>query len=176
MTTREIITACATKAKLPFLIIGGHAVIAHGYARTTVDLDFLISKADRGAWLSWFLTLGYQPSLEHENFAQLRSSAGGVDVDLMLVPSATFAAMQAASAPAALGGVNARVPSLEHLLALKLHVLKQNLRHRTLRDLDDVINLVSVNGLNLLEDHWKALFQRYGDAGLYAKVLQATTP
>ena len=50
MNTAEVITACNKEAGLPFLIIGGLAVIAHGYQRNTVDLDYLARRSDREAW------------------------------------------------------------------------------------------------------------------------------
>lgn len=71
-------------------------------------------------------------------------------------------------------GVEAKMPSLKHLIALKLHVLKQGLAHRTVRDLDDVIMLVLKNGLDIRTDGWRNLFSRYGTAELYEKVLRAT--
>src|SRR5580765_7442002 len=132
MTTPEIIGALSKNTNLAFLIIGGHAVIAHGYPRNTVDLDFLVRKADRIAWLEELVKLGYVARHEHDNFIQFGSTRGLIDVDLMLVNDATFNAMQAAAKPTDFGGISAKVPSLEHLIALKLHVLKQDLRHRTL--------------------------------------------
>jgi hypothetical protein len=176
MTTRELIEACSTQSGLPFLIIGGHAVIAHGYARTTVDLDLLVCQTDREAWLKWFASVSYKPFHQHDAFAQMQSSNGGIDVDLMFVKPATFAQMAAAAQPFDFSGIQVRVPSLEHVIALKLHVLKQNLPHRVLGDLDDVINLVAANRLNLREDKWREVFNKYGTPKLYAKVLHATTP
>ena len=32
--------------KLPFLLIGGYAVLVHGFVRTTGDVDFLIRKSE----------------------------------------------------------------------------------------------------------------------------------
>ena len=51
MTTAEVLRACAEQAKLPFLVVGGHAVILHGYQRNTADLDALIRRTDLDAWV-----------------------------------------------------------------------------------------------------------------------------
>jgi hypothetical protein len=37
----------ASEAGLDWLVIGGHAAIAYGFARTTSDLDLLVRKTDR---------------------------------------------------------------------------------------------------------------------------------
>ena len=173
MTTPEIIGTITKNPDLAFLIVGGHAVIAHGYPRNTVDLDFLIRKTDRAAWVDELLKLGYEARHEHDNFIQFASKRGLIDVDLMLVNDTTFAAMQAAAKPTEFGGVSAKVPSLEHLIALKLHVLKQELRHRMLGDLDDVINLILANQVDIRSEKWRQLFEKYGSLAFYDQVLNA---
>lgn len=53
-----------------FLLIGGYAVIAYGYTRTTGDLDLWVDPSDlnKGALLSAFRDLGFDESeLEHIN-------------------------------------------------------------------------------------------------------------
>ncbi len=176
MTTAEIIAACSQDTGLPFLIIGGLAVIAHGYPRDTVDLDYLVRHADREAWRQALAKYGYEIAEEHEHFAQFKSRNRWIDLDLMLVNERTFDAMFAASELKSFGPAAARFPSLEHLLALKLHVARQNLRHRTLGDLDDIINLVLANHIDLREKKWRQLFERYGNLELYEKVAHATSP
>ena len=65
-----------------------------------------------------------------------------------------------------------KVPSLDHLLALKLHVLKQNLGHRVIKDLDDVIRLVLANRLDIRTEHYRKLFKRYGTIAEYERILK----
>ena len=173
MTTSQLIRHCAERVQRPFLVIGGHAVIAHGYPRTTLDLDLLVRKRDREEWLRQLQILGYEPAHLHEVFAQLTSS-GGVDLDLMFANDPTFEAMFADAAQAHFGEVSARVPSLEHLVALKLHVLKQGLRHRTIGDLDDIIRLVLANQVDVGAQKWQQLFEKHGNLELYEKVRDAT--
>jgi len=56
------------------------------------------------------------------------------------------------------------VPSLDHLLALKLHALKQKLPHRTSKDAEDVEMLIKRNGLDISRSHYEELFLKYGTA------------
>jgi hypothetical protein len=157
-------------------VIGGLAVIAHGYARDTLDLDYLVRRSDRETWRRHLAGYGYAPVHEHENFTQFISKHGWIDLDLMFVNDHTFDRMLAASELKGVGPVEVRFPALEHLVALKLHVARQDLRHRTLRDLDDIINLVLVNGIDLGEEKWRQLFAKYGTVELYEKVARATRP
>lgn len=174
MTTPEIIAACAKAAQRPFLVIGGHAVIAHGYSRNTVDLDLLARQADRTTWAEAVAAIGYQSFHSHETFEQFRSANRDIDLDLMFVSETTFEGIFAASRETSFGSIAARIPSLQHLIALKLHVLKQGLEHRVLGDLDDVIQLVLVNGLDLGQAEWKHIFEKYGNQELYEKVRHAS--
>lgn len=176
MTTAEVIAACSQDPGLPFLVIGGLAVIAHGYSRDTLDLDYLVRCSDRDAWQRALARYDYATAYEHESFAQFASKRGWIDIDLMFVNERTFDAMFAASELKRLGGASARFPSLEHLVALKLHVIKQNLRHRMLGDFDDIINLVLANRVNLREEKWRQLFAKYGSLEVYEKVVHATAP
>jgi hypothetical protein len=46
----EIIELVHRAPPLRFLVIGGYAVAAHGYARVTFDADLLVNRTDREAW------------------------------------------------------------------------------------------------------------------------------
>jgi len=176
MTTAEIIELCGKETKMPFLVIGGVAIVAHGYQRDTLDLDYLTRQSDRAAWRDALKQLDYDIAYTHEHFDQFASKRGWMDLDLMYVNERTFDTMFSSSELKEMGSVSGRFPSLEHLVALKLHVLKQNLPHRMLGDMDDVINLLLVNRVDLRQEKWRQLFVKYGSLELYEKVLQATAP
>ncbi|MFZ4695667.1 MAG: hypothetical protein ACOYMV_11125, partial [Verrucomicrobiia bacterium] len=55
---------------LNFLLIGGHAVNAHGYVRTTFDVDLLIADSQRSAWKILLTELGYTVRHEVDAFVQ----------------------------------------------------------------------------------------------------------
>ncbi len=82
-------------------------------------------------------------------FAQFTQSGEGDGLDLMFVEDSTFQPMWQASELRDFGEAKARVPCLDHFLALKLHALKQSLIHRTSKDADDIEMLVRRNGLDL---------------------------
>ena len=132
-----------------FLVIGGHAVIEHGFRRGTEDADILISRNDRDAWTKIVTDLGYKMIRDGGAFMQFESPEPAQwDPDLMLVPAVTFGRLLATAKPATLEDAAVVVPSLAHLLALKIHALKHGRGLRTLKDMTDVAQLLSVNRID----------------------------
>jgi hypothetical protein len=170
MDAAEVIEKCAQGSDLEFLVIGGLAVIAYGYSRDTVDLDYLVRRSKRAEWTAKLATYGYTVFHEHDNFAQF-TSPNSIDVDLMFVNDQTFDKLWAESSLKSVGAARVRFPALDHLVALKLHVIKQNIPHRVIRDLDDVMNLVKLNQVDLRSDKWRELFDRHGTRQIYEKLL-----
>jgi predicted nucleotidyltransferase len=173
MTVLEQIQGAATQRGMAFLLIGGFAVIEHGYARLTNDLDLLVCREEAAAWRELLLGLRYRLDHDGGNFQQYSPpEPGAMPVDLMLVAPRTFDGMLAAARPIEVQGASVRLVSLDHLLALKLHALKQARLHRFLQDFQDVLELVRVNKLDLRSPRFRDLFLRYGTADLYDKFLR----
>lgn len=168
------LSEAAQNRALDFLVIGGLAVSFYGYSRETADLDLLIRQTDRQPWGELLSGLGYV--LEHDGgtFAQFAPPQQGKwPVDLMLVREPTFAPMLAQSRHVDLYGARLRIPSVAHLLALKLHTLKHTRGQRFLKDFLDVEGLVRLNRLDLRSEKVRELFLKYGNLELYEKVVRA---
>src|SRR5712671_5267439 len=120
----DILDALSRKSRdagLRFLVIGGHAVIAHGHPRFTKDMDLLICKLDREKWISVLGELGFALWRDGGIFLQFQAPADDEwPIDLMLVNTETFTKLVAQSCEATISTVPVRIPSLEHLLALKI--------------------------------------------------------
>ncbi|MGO8675338.1 MAG: nucleotidyltransferase [Limisphaerales bacterium] len=169
----EIVTE-AQKKGLDFLVIGGHAVNFYGYSRETADLDLLVWQDARAAWVELFRGLGYAVDRDAEAFVQFAPPAQAEwPVDLMLVRKPTFARMLAASVEVNMYGARLRIPSLDHLVALKLHALKHTRAHRFLKDFQDVEGLVRTSHLDLQTESVRQLFLKYGNLELYEKFVRA---
>jgi hypothetical protein len=154
------------KPALRFLIIGGWAVGAHGNPRTTFDVDFMIRRADRDAWFERAMAGELTLFRESRTFAQF-TQPDGDGFDLMFAEDSTFEPMWEASEERTFGDVKARIPCLDHLLALKLHALRQNLSYRTSKDADDVEVLLRRHEINLRDPHYEALLLKYGNREIY---------
>lgn len=166
----------AARSGLQFLVIGGHAVAHHHYPRTTEDTDILVCSDDREEWLR--LAEGCGLTLFHDggNFLQFTPpEPTGWRLDLMLVNASTFAKMVDASETDTLEGQTVKLPSLDHLLALKLHALKNARGIRVLKDMDDVANLITNNRIDVRSTTFRELVLKYGTAELYEKLSSLCT-
>ncbi len=172
MELADFIRVGRQEPALRFLIIGGYAVAAHGHTRATFDVDFLVRREDRDAWLARLASAGLTLFGEARAFAQFTQPQGGDGLDLMFVDETTFNQMWEAAEERDFGGSSAHVPSLDHLLALKLHALKQALPHRTSKDAEDVEMLVRRNALNVREPRYEQWFLKYGTQEIYDTIVR----
>jgi hypothetical protein len=170
----KILATIATRAAaegLPFLVIGGNAVIAYGYPRMTRDLDLLVREDDRRAWDALITSLGYQPHQIMRAFHMY--NPGGLQapaVDLMLVDAGTFGKLSADALTVTMAESSVQLPSLPHLIALKLHALRQGGAHRYERDLGDVITLLQVNHVDLATPKYREIVARYATPAILAEI------
>jgi hypothetical protein len=167
MELADFIQLACKEPPLRFLVIGGYAIAAHGHTRATFDVDFLVRRAERDAWVARLTAAGLKRFGETNAFAQFTQPQGGDGLDLMYVDEPTFDRMWQASEQRDFGGTSGRVPCLDHVLALKLHALKQAPPHRTSKDAEDVEMLIRRNGLNLSDPRYEQLFLKYGSQELY---------
>ncbi|MEI8107811.1 MAG: hypothetical protein WCI46_08340 [Verrucomicrobiota bacterium] len=147
---------------LPGLMIGGHAVTALGYPRATFDLDLLIPRHAAQAWRVALTGLRYSLFAESDNFHQYEAPADFPlpPIDLMLVDEDVFTTLEiskTATKPIA-------VPSVEAMIALKLHAAKQSTRTEREKDWSDIIALFKAHQLRLEEVTIHAMVLRHGGA------------
>jgi len=172
MSLLEDIVNEANSKGLRFLVIGGHAVNAHGYSRLTKDLDLLIRRLDRAQWEALLGTRGFSFFREEETFLQFKQPPPFPwPLDLMLVNDSTFEKMWAASSECFWAGAQARFPSLDDLFALKFHVLRYGNEGRGFKDFMDVLSLAEENGVDVCSDKFRGLCERYGTVQIYERIL-----
>jgi len=160
------IVAGAAGRKLGFLVAGGHAVLAHGHLGNTFGLDLIIRGEERESWSNLADDLGYRPRLEGPNFLQFDPPAEGIPLDLLFVNGETFAKLMAEADPFPPLRTEVKVVSLRQLLALKCHAIKRGRAGRVMNDADDVIQLVTANGIDMDLSEITDQFMKDGTAGL----------
>lgn len=104
-----------------YVVVGGVAVVLHGYARPVGDLDIVVDPApeESDRTLRVLMRAGFVPSLPLplSMLTVLRlSDHAGREVDLFVRYQIPFKDLWAASEQRCVGGGVARVMSLEHLL------------------------------------------------------------
>ena len=177
MNVFQTITNKAAEARLHFLVIGGYAVMAHGFVRSTEDLDLLVRKSQRARWQT--LLEGAEMTVHHDGGTFLQFNAppwGKLPVDLMFVPDEVFDRMQVKADKTKFEGQEVGVVSLLQLIALKCHAVRNTKGLRILKDTDDLIHLIQNNGLDLQEPELRATILTHGNQELYDKLQRACAP
>jgi len=165
-TLFEKLETSSRDLSLRFLVIGGHAINAYGYTRTTLDADILIAVEDAKRFRMVFEELGHQ--WEGETNAFVRFAPVGGDpvsqpIDLMLVDRSTFDQMDAQKVWLHFGEALLPVPSPLHLIALKLHAMRNPERFATGRDLADILQLIRICAIDLQSAEFQQTLDRYAD-------------
>jgi predicted nucleotidyltransferase len=169
-TALELVCEGLARRQTPVLLIGGYALAAYDVVRQTVDVDFLIADNQEHDLHDLLLHAGYVERQRTDAFARYSHAEPVLmDVDVMLVDRDTFSKMHAKSVRQRVGGVEMQVPCLAHLIALKLHALKNNPK-RELKDLGDIAALLTENAGAVPRAEMQAICQQYGPEGVFTKV------
>jgi len=161
------------KAKIPLVLIGGFAVNYYGVTRQTADIDFLTTKENSAEALELLKRAGYKQGVVQKVFARLEDSKTYlIDIDFMFVDKETLTRIIEDGKKIRIAGRSFIVPSLNHLIALKLHSVKFNPEIREFKDLPDIINLLRVNKVNVRTERFRKLCLKYGTKELYHKIVE----
>lgn len=143
------------------MLIGGWALQAHHHARNTVDVDCMTALGNDVLLGEELERAGFECFEEKTAFRRFRHRLDPLMVlDVMRVNAETFAKMWDSSQPYVLDGVPLRVPSLPHLIALKLHAARNE--HRVEKDLADVRALVAANPGKVSREELGELCNKFG--------------
>ena len=152
---------------LPFLLIGGYAVLAHGFVRTTGDIDFLIRKSQAADWQKLLEELKFVVKFSGETFLQFDPPPEEkLPLDLMFVSDENFAKMFSEAKQIESDGVITKVVSLPHLFALKCHAFKSR-PLRAMKDIEDLVQLTRLNKLDLNEPTLRDILLKHGGQEFY---------
>jgi len=170
----QLISDILQKENVACVLIGGFAVNHYKVSRNTQDIDFLITKEDFDRIWDDLKEAGYQKSWVQENFVLLENTRLLFrKMDFMFVDSSTLDKIIKEAHPIVLAGQKFVVPSLDHLIALKLHSIKGNPKLRLLTDFSDIVGLIRKNNVPVESNDFKELCLRFGTEELYRKILEA---
>ena len=151
----------------PLLIIGGHSLVAHGVQRMTFAVDCMVPAADFDALSQVLRRGGFTNIQHHQNFsAFIHQTLGIPKNDVMRVDAATFAKMEADRGEWDFGNKRFAMPALEHLIAMKLHAMKNN-PERVSKDGWDIGALLSANPGAIPNEKLREICERFGPANVY---------
>ena len=124
------ILARLNQARLPYVVVGGFAVIVHGYLRTTEDLDVLVPATRKvgaqlerllGGWPATRMDGSPFPAIlfDGEHHIRARTPDGIIDFIPEGLPPLDFDGVHASARPVEIVGEATRVCDLAHLVAFK---------------------------------------------------------
>ena len=162
-----------TQKGVTAVLIGGFAVNHYKVTRQTADVDFLVTKDDFERIAGLLEREGFKKDYAQEVFARLTGSGQYLlDIDFMFVDKDTLDKIMKDAERVSIAGNDFIVPSVYHLIALKLHAIKYNPKIREYKDLADIIELVRANKLAVGDDEFKQLCLKYGTQDLYDKIIR----
>lgn len=163
----------ARREALPFLIVGGHAVILYNVPRFTRDIDLLIPEQALASWLEFLSRFRFRIYHQTDAFVQLEPAEPGSlpPVDLMLVDAATWDKLTAKAEERDSGReLRLPVPHVWHLIAMKLAASSSAQRRAEALDWADVLQLVKVCKINLADPEFRRIVQQYGGEDALARL------
>lgn len=145
----EELTGFFTDHELRWAVIGGVAMAAYGLPRTTLDLDFVAERGAQAAIVGHLEGLGYRTLYRSEGYSNHQhddADLGRVDFAYVSGETATrlFAHVRQVHGP---GGSTIRVPSPEHVAAMKIHAMASD-STRKAQELADLSFLLTLPGVD----------------------------
>ena len=170
LTSFDVMGLLLKKEGLRCVLIGGFAVNFYRTTRQTADIDFLIAQEDFPRFKSSLENMDFKVVWLDRVFARFHSEAQKhMDIDFMFTSEETLRGILQDAKKVSIAGNEFLVPSLYHLIALKLHSIKHN-EKREYKDLMDILNLVKNNQIQASSDSFKELCLKYGTPLLYEKI------
>jgi len=147
--------------KAPFAVVGGLALQAYGRARYTNDVDLMVGADERDCLIEFLEKRGFVTLHRSEGFSNhLHADPALGRLDVIYVDRATRDKIVEGGRATTLGGVAVIVPKPEHLVAMKVHAIRND-RRRLFQDLADIQFLMTLPGVD--RDEIRRYFE---DAGL----------
>ena len=131
-----------------YALAGGNALLAWGHQRMTHDVDFVVDGARRDDAIAYAESLGYETTFVADGYSNhYHADADLGHVDFLYVYGPTAEALFSAAARLETLGVPLPVTQPEHLVAMKVHAMKQR-PMRVLIDAPDIAFLLSLPGVD----------------------------
>jgi hypothetical protein len=129
-----------------WVIAGGLAM--HGHSRTTQDLDVIVEASARDRVLAFMESEGYETLHASAGFSNhVHREPGLGRIDFIYVDAGTAQRVFPRCVPIGWKGRSLRVPSPEHLIAMKVHAMKND-PSRTFREMADIQYLLGLKAVD----------------------------
>ena len=168
----KFLSSLFKKHDIPAILVGGYALIANKVQRMTFDIDFLVTERDILKIEQEIIKAGYSVFNRQDAFLQFKSSKKGLrDIDFLISDPGTINILISQGNDFTIDGEAFIIPSPNHLIAMKLHSIANN-KARKLKDLQDIIQLIVMNGIDPANGDIKRMFKKYNAWDLYEQEIK----
>jgi predicted nucleotidyltransferase len=163
-----------SKENIPVVLVGGFALHFYLVDRQTTDVDLLISENDFSRLSAALAGTGYRLTFRNEVLARFEGDQFPLlDLDFLFVDPVTLKRIMESGRTVDIGENKFLVPSLEHLIALKLHAIKQNPAARENIDLPDIVRLIQANHIDTRSESFRLLCLTFASEEIYNRINEA---
>ncbi len=165
----------AEARKLPYLLVGGNAVINYGIIRLTRDIDFLIPESTVKEWRNFLEKAGYHCFHTTPAFCQFEPQGDNLaPVDLMIVDASTWTKLfEKAERMAITDTYSPHLPAAIHLIAMKLTAWQNPHRREDAQDWSDIVKLIRKLDIDLKQAEVSEMIVRYGGKNALSQLEKA---
>ncbi|MFH1692031.1 MAG: nucleotidyl transferase AbiEii/AbiGii toxin family protein [Candidatus Omnitrophota bacterium] len=168
----HLVAKAFKKATVPCVLVGGFAINFYRVTRSTLDIDFLITKEDFVKIKKVLIAGGYAEEFITDVAVRFSNKKEALDIDFMIVDDQTREKIVQDGKSVEIVGEKLVIPSINHLIALKLHAIKCNQKNRVWKDLPDIIRLVQMNHMDYKGKPFKELCLKYGNHAIYRMIME----
>ena len=155
------------------LLIGAHAIEAHGFKRDSTDFDCIIGAENVNPFRDRMATHSFGEVYRTPYFVKYRQVIGeGAVVEAMLVDSVTFQKLIDDSIGFDFDGHTFRIPGLKHVIAMNLQVCKF-WPDREPSELRDIAALLRANQGRWKDAEIEDVCRRFGPKGIQDRLTSA---
>lgn len=169
----HLVARASKKSAVPCILIGGFAINFYKVTRDTLDIDFLITKEDFAKIKDALVIAGYTEEFATDVAVRFSNKKEALDIDFMIVDKTTREKIIEDGKELDVVGEKLVIPSVNHLIALKLHAIKNNQKNRVWKDLPDIVSLIKINKVDYNDTQFKEMCIKYGSEEIYQAILKA---
>jgi len=164
------------KIKTP-IVVGGWAINLLGMPRTTLDFDFMIFEDEFDVLASSLQKLGYRQVIKTSLYARFQSEENNIlpYIDCLFADEGTYDKIVSSGKKVDLFGTEFILPTVLHIIAMKLHAVKHGEAHRFAKDYNDILALIEIHGLDTSPgSEFAEMCDKYANREIYRRISNAT--
>jgi len=156
------------KNNIDFLLIGGLAVNYHGFTRDTMVIDFMMALPDVHVLVNIMREAGFTSYDIQPMVVFFKRPDHPVRIDFLRIDSTTLEKLNRSAVKINIGNYQVKIPSVNDLLAMKLHSFHQSNMCRD-KDMTDIVALCVIHNISA-DTVLHPLAQKFASETIYQQI------